>query len=698
MPSLRVGIDSSQARAGAAVFDKSVNRMRDTAGRFTKRVDRADKSVKRMGRSMKGATKTVLGLVGAFAGFRAIRGAIRTIGTFEQSIVTLGAVSRATGEEFKRLEDTARNLGATTRFSATEAAEGLLFLARAGFSVNESLAAIDATLDLAQVAMLDLGSAADIASNVLKQFGLEADETSRVVDTLVGVSNRSNTTVSQLAQAMVKAGPIAAKLGIEIEEAAAAIGVLGDAGIQGSDAGTGLRRALLNLTAPTSKMKRTIKDLGLEIEDVNIKTLGLTKVMMNLRDANLDVKEAAVLFGARAATVGLIVADSADSMKELTDASEEYRGEAERIAKLQDQTLIGQFKALKSAAEEFALATGDAGLTGALKGAVAVLTDLVRTAAGIEGISDRTQLVILQVLRSALTVKDAIKTTFEELRDSIVETAEAAADALSKLDPRRGFTQRQRLGPGGIDLSALGPGFEVGGPESGVEQRGRELRDLETEILALELRITRGAERQAGLDLDALGEGIDLTKALADAMGNVGVNAKDAQDAVDGIADASEKAAESTAIVADVLASAARGAVDALTDAAFGVEDLSDSLADLAKQLSRLALQRSLSALIPSAKGNVFQGGRVVPFQQGGVLSSPTIFPLAGGNAGIAGEAGSEAIMPLKRGPGGRLGVEAVGGASQRPIVVNINGVTDFDSFRRSERQLKEGARRALRG
>src|SRR5690554_5207658 len=179
---------------------------------------------------------------------------INLMADFGQEMSTVRAITGATDAQFEQLQNTARELGATTRFSASEAAAGIQFLARAGFEVDDILASIEGTLQLAQAGAMGLAEAADIASNVLTGFRLNAAETSRVVDVLALASNSSNTNVSQLGQAMSMVAPVAAGLGVSVEEASAAIGALSDAGIQSSRAGTGLRRVLSSLESPSSKM------------------------------------------------------------------------------------------------------------------------------------------------------------------------------------------------------------------------------------------------------------------------------------------------------------------------------------------------------------------------------------------------------------------------------------------------------------
>ena len=183
-------------------------------------------------RSMTGANKMAAGSMGGLKSaaiklFALIGGAVafkvatKTIMDFQDTLAQLEGVTQATTAQMVIMEEVARRLGATTRFTASQAAEGLLNLSRAGFSVQESTAAIGSTLDLATAAMLDLGQASEIVATSIRQFGLEADEAQRVADVMVNTANSANATVQDVAQAMSFAGTAARAAGISIEEAAA---------------------------------------------------------------------------------------------------------------------------------------------------------------------------------------------------------------------------------------------------------------------------------------------------------------------------------------------------------------------------------------------------------------------------------------------------------------------------------------------
>ena len=192
---------------------------------------------------------------------------IKTAADFEQAMARVKAVSGATDEEFAKLTNTARELGRTTKFSASEAADGMNFLAMAGFKSTEIIAAMPSVLELAAAANLDLASAADITSNNLTGYGMKVEDLAKVNDVLVGTFTSANTDLTQLGIAMKYVGPVASSAGISFTEVAAAIGLLGNAGIQGSMAGTSLRKTISSLIKPSSAGAKELQKLGVSVVD-----------------------------------------------------------------------------------------------------------------------------------------------------------------------------------------------------------------------------------------------------------------------------------------------------------------------------------------------------------------------------------------------------------------------------------------------
>jgi TP901 family phage tail tape measure protein len=376
MPNLLLGIDARGSKSGAQEFSKNVTAAGKSATSASKDVDGFSQSMNSAEESSNSFSNSLGGLISVAAGLVIFKDATNVIAGFEETMLTVQGVTGATEEQMASLAGTAREFGATTRFSAQEAGEGLLFLSRAGFDADEAMAALPETLNLATAGALDLGEAADFTSNIMAQFGLSAQETNKVVDVLINTANSANTDVRQLAEAMKFAGPVAGSLGISIDETAAAIGALGDAGIQSSQAGTNLRGILASLLDPSDKAAAALGQLGISLEDVNPDNENLTAIFKEFADANLGAAEAVEIFGRRNVGAALVLADSAEKLRDLTSANEESGGVAQRNASIIESGLTGALLSLRSAVEEVFLAIGEAGLGGSLKDFVGVLTEI----------------------------------------------------------------------------------------------------------------------------------------------------------------------------------------------------------------------------------------------------------------------------------------------------------------------------------
>src|SRR5699024_3672870 len=287
------------------------------ADRFAQQFERAASSAQKLeqvGNKMKSVGKTMTAAV--TLPVVAMGTAIMTTGAkFDDQMSTVKAVTGATGKEMDNLRSLAKEMGKTTRFSASEAGEGMEMLARAGFETDEIMSALPSVLDLASAGAVDLGDAADITSNILSGFGMEATETARVADILAQASADSNVDVQGLGEAFKYVGPVASSLGVSIEDTAASIGILGDAGIQGGQAGRMLRSGLQSLAAPTDGASKLMKELGIEVFDAegNMKSMPeVVKQLENGLDGMTAQQKAAALetlFGADAMSAWSILVD-----------------------------------------------------------------------------------------------------------------------------------------------------------------------------------------------------------------------------------------------------------------------------------------------------------------------------------------------------------------------------------------------------
>ena len=290
-------------------------------------------------------------------------GVLKMAGDFESSMQNVSAITGATGQDFAALQETAKELGRTTVFSASEAAEGMTFLGMAGFETDEIIGAMPGTLALAAATATDLGTAADIASNILTGFGLEASEAGRMADVLAKGASSSNTDLQQLGDAMTYVAPVAAGLGASLEETTAAIGLMSDAGIQGSMAGTSLRGALSRLANPTGKAAEILADLGVQTKDAQGELLPMADIIDNLGESGATTGQLLEIFGDRAGpAMEALVSQGGDALRDLTADLENAGGTAEQMADTQLEGLNGQMRLLMSAAEGLAIAVAESGL------------------------------------------------------------------------------------------------------------------------------------------------------------------------------------------------------------------------------------------------------------------------------------------------------------------------------------------------
>ena len=217
--------------------------------------------------------------------------AAKTAMDFEYQISRVSAISGAVGDDLAMLEQQAKDLGKSTQYSAVQSASAMEQLASAGFNATEIYAAMPGLLDLAATDNIELASAASIAAAALNGFGLTADQTGHVADVLAESAARTNATVSSLGNAFRYIAPVAHATGISMEETAAAVGILSDAGISGTKAGTSLRGMLSRLAKPTEKSAELMAALGFNAYDSNGKMKSLSGIIDNLQTSMSGLTE-----------------------------------------------------------------------------------------------------------------------------------------------------------------------------------------------------------------------------------------------------------------------------------------------------------------------------------------------------------------------------------------------------------------------
>ncbi len=392
-----LGRDTQQAARRAAELEQRQRRVRQEIERLRAararvaalraEINALTAATNRAGISATGL-RSAFGFTGGVAAALAIRDLLSTYAGFEQQLANVRAVANATDDEFMRLTETAKQLGSTTEFTGRQAGAGLEFLVRAGFTADQAIASLPATLDLATASGLELGRSADIVSNIMSTFQLEVAKTSEATDILATVNSNANTNISQLAEAIKLAGPIANGFGVSLNETAAAIGVLGDSGLQGSLAGTGIRMALIDASLLSAgnaagNAQELFDQLGIAPEQFDPERVGISGFIEALRDANVGTQELTTLFGARAAPAVLTLINGFDKLEELTAKTGENVGEAARQAAVTRDTLLGDWRALRSAIEGAFIAIGET-IGPALRTTVQFATSVIQALQGAD--------------------------------------------------------------------------------------------------------------------------------------------------------------------------------------------------------------------------------------------------------------------------------------------------------------------------
>lgn len=357
-------------------------------------ISKVDSSIKVMGTKLDASTKTTatameanmkkgfqginLAGVAAFAGIGlAVKGAAKLFIDFEQSLANVASVAGATEEEFRLIEQAALEAGETTRFTASQAADAMYYLASAGYDATQATQALNGVLLLAGSTGADLAFTAETMASALSQYNLEAEDAERVSNVFAATIANSQATMEKLAVSFRYVGPLASAFGISIEETSAALAILYNNGFEASQAGTALRSALADLSNATSPAIAKLEALGVSFEDVNPQTHSFAEVIDVLSQKVTDGSDIMAIFGDRAgpALIKLLEAGKSE-LEAYTDAVTGTNKAAEMYA-TQNDTLAGSLDRLKSAAESAAIKTGQE-LAPAFRSLVDFVTGLVQ--------------------------------------------------------------------------------------------------------------------------------------------------------------------------------------------------------------------------------------------------------------------------------------------------------------------------------
>src|SRR6056297_1167785 len=290
--------------------------------------------------------------------------AVKTFADFEQAMKDVQVVSGATAEEFEMLNNAAQEIGKTTKFSASEAAQGLYSLASAGLSAEQQVKTLKSVTDLAAATNSDFASTSQTIVSTVNQFGMAFGESGRVADVCSGAISGSMATMDKLAISMRYAGSITSTLGMELEDTTSYLMSLYDAGFKGEQAGTILRGALTRLIQPSNDASEALRGAGVSIQQMQKSADPLRFALDALEKSGADTATIMKIFGQEAGPgVASLLKSGTAALDEYEAGLRSSSGAAEQMAEEQMNTLEGMMKTIKSQLEGVMIEVGQAILT-----------------------------------------------------------------------------------------------------------------------------------------------------------------------------------------------------------------------------------------------------------------------------------------------------------------------------------------------
>ncbi|MCG2470537.1 phage tail tape measure protein [Staphylococcus epidermidis] len=342
-----------------AASKSAVGRMGATFTELGPRIKSIGDSMKSVGRSMSMYVTAPIA-----AGFGA---AMKKSIDFDDTMRKVKATSGATGDEFNQLRTKALQMGRDTKFTASESAEAMNYMALAGWDTKQMISGIGGVMNLAAASGEDLATVSDIVTDNLTAFGMKAKDSTHFADVMAQTSSKANTDVRGLGEAFKYAAPVAGALGYTVEDTSIAIGLMSNAWIKGEKAGTALRTMFTNLAKPTKAMKDKMDELGISITDSNGEMLPMRDVMDQLRtkmgglSKDQQAAAASTIFGKEAMSGALAVINASDEdYKKLTKSIDGSSGASKRMANEMEGGIGGAMRKMKSAIESLAISLGDA--------------------------------------------------------------------------------------------------------------------------------------------------------------------------------------------------------------------------------------------------------------------------------------------------------------------------------------------------
>lgn len=362
------------------------------------KIDEIGGKMENVGNSIAGAGKKMMGVTTIVGGIGVA--AVKTAADFDSAMSQVAAVSGATGNDLQALRDKAREMGEKTKFSASEAAEAMNYMAMAGWKTGDMLDGIEGIMNLAAASGEDLATTSDIVTDALTALGLSAADSGHFADILAAASSNANTNVSMMGETFKYCAPVAGALGFTAEDTAEAIGLMANAGIKSSQAGTAMRTMLTNLTGEVTFVGDAFGELTIQTTNTDGSMRSLGDILKDCRGAFSQMSEsekaanAEALVGKNAMSGFLAVMNAAPSdIDKLNKAINNCDGTAEKMAATMQDNLAGQLTILKSQLEELAISFGEM-LMPAIRSIVSKIQEFVDK---LNGMDAGTREVILKI-------------------------------------------------------------------------------------------------------------------------------------------------------------------------------------------------------------------------------------------------------------------------------------------------------------
>ena len=446
-----------QIIADEQALQKLTDQAKDFGSVSTQQIKAAGESMEEFGGKVSGVGDKIAGVgqglttgvtAPIVAGFTA---AVKTTADFDSSMSQVGAVSGATGEDLEKLRDKAKEMGEKTKFSASQAADALNYMAMAGWKTDDMLSGIEGIMNLAAASGEDLATTSDIVTDALTAFGLSAQDSGRFADVLAAASSNANTNVSMLGESFKYVAPVAGTLKFSAEDTSIALGLMANAGIKASSAGTSLRTILTNMAKPTDEMTRAMNILGVSLDDGNGNMLSLKEIMDDLRAGMGNMKipmedfEKDVAFLDEQFEAGKLTEEQYSKSFEML-AERAYGAEdalkAQAAATLAGKTGMSGFMAIVNASEE-----DYNKLTEAIYGADGAAGDMAATMQ--DNLNGQIEILKSQIEAAAISIGEALMPT---IRD-IVSVIQEWVDKFNSLDE----SQKQTIMTIAGVVAAVGP-------------------------------------------------------------------------------------------------------------------------------------------------------------------------------------------------------------------------------------------------